>query len=145
MNWKQEAIEKLEQYGAKKQSLQIIPGEIARLEAAASRLRGIQTDSVSVKTSGSRHEDALLSNIMQREALDWSLDQAKQWVCQVDAGLSVLNAEERQILDRFYINGEKGAADDLADDLAMDVKTVYRRKDAALRRFTIALCGCVES
>ena len=145
MNWKQEAIEKLEQYGAKKQSLQIIPGEIARLEAAASRLRGIQIDSVSVKTSGSRHEDTLLSNIMQREALDWSLDQAKQWVCQVDAGLSVLNAEERQILDRFYINGEKGAADDLADMLAMDVKTVYRRKDAALRRFTIALCGCVES
>lgn len=145
MNWKQEAIEKLEQYGAKKQSLQIIPGEIARLEAAASRIRGVRTDSISVKSSGDRHEDALLSNILQREELDWSLDQAKQWVCQVDAGLSVLNTEERQILDRFYINGEKGAADDLADMLAMDVKTVYRRKDAALRRFTIALCGCVES
>lgn len=145
MNWKQEAIDKLEQYGAKKQSLLIIPEEIARLESAASRLRSIQTDSISVKSSGTRQEDALLSNIMQREALDWSLDQAKRWVCQVDEGLSVLSAEERQILDRFYINGEKGAADDLASDLAMDVKTVYRRKDAALRRFTIALCGCLES
>ena len=145
MNWKQEAIEKLEQYDARKQSLRSIPAEIARLESVAQRIRSAQTDGVSVKSSGGGREDMLLNNIVQREELNWSLEQAKQWVGPVDSGLDVLNDEERMILDRFYIQGEKGAADRLAGDLAMDVKTVYRRKDAALRRFTIALWGCVES
>lgn len=145
MNWKQEAIERLEQYDARKQSLRSIPAEIARLESVAQRIRSAQTDGVSVKSSGGGREDMLLNNIVQREELNWSLEQAKQWVGLVDSGLDVLNDEERMILDRFYIQGEKGAADRLAGDLAMDVKTVYRRKDAALRRFTIALWGCVES
>ena len=145
MNWKQEAIEKLEQYDAKKQSLRSIPTEIARLESVAQRIRSAQMDGVAVKRSGGGREDMLLNNIIQREELNWSLEQAQQWVGLVDSGLSVLDDEERLILDRFYIRNEKGAADRLAGDLAMDVKTVYRRKDAALRRFTIALWGCVES
>ena len=145
MNWKQEAIEKLEQYDARKQSLRSIPAEIARLESVAQRIRSTQTDGIAVKSSGGGREDMLLNNIIQREELNWSLEQAQQWVGLVDSGLSVLDDEERLILDRFYIRSEKGAADRLAGDLAMDVKTVYRRKDAALRRFTIALWGCVES
>ncbi len=145
MNWKEEAIEKLEQYQARKQSLRIIPAEIARLEAAASAMRSMSFDKPNVKRTASSAEDVLLSNLMKRDALQQSLEQAERWVDIVESGLDVLNSEERMILERFYICGEKGAADRLAGDLAMDVKTVYRRKDAALRRFTIALCGCVES
>jgi hypothetical protein len=48
-------------------------------------------------------------------------------------------------LERFYIKPEKGAADRLASDLNLDVKTVYKRKDAALRHFTVSLYGGVES
>ena len=145
MNWKQEAIEKLEQYDARKQSLRSIPAEIDRLESCARQIRGAQTDGVTVKSSGSGREDMLLNNIIQREELNWSLEQAQKWVGLVESGLSVLSEEDRLILDRFYIQSEKGAADRLAGDLCLDVKTVYRRKDAALRRFTIALWGCVES
>ena len=145
MNWKQEAIERLEQYTAKQQSLTLIPEEIKRLESVAARLRGVQMDGVSVKRTDTRREDGMLNNIVQREELGWALEQAQKWVDQVDTGLSVLDSEQKMILDRFYIHAEKGAADSLAGDLAMDVKTVYRRKDAALKRFTIALWGCVES
>lgn len=145
MNWKQEAIEKLELYDAKKQSLRSIPTEIDRLESLTRQIRGCRTDGIAVRSSGGGREDMLLNNIIQREELNWSLEQAQKWVGLVEAGLSVLNDEDRLILDRFYIRSEKGAADRLAGDLCMDVKTVYRRKDAALRRFTIALWGCVES
>ena len=145
MNWKNEAIDKLEQYEAKKQCLLTIPGQINMLETAVNRMRSMNFESPVVKSSKGRNEDILLSNMVQREELNWSLAQARQWVAQVESGLSVLTKEERMILDRFYIYGEKGAADTLAGDLCVDVKTIYRRKDAALRRFTIALWGCVES
>ena len=145
MNWKNEAVEKLEQYTAKKQSLKSIPIEIAQLASTAEGLTGARTDKIAVKASGSGREDILLSNIVKREELTLLLEQTQQWVQHVDIGLGVLNEEERLILERFYIYAERGAAERLAGDLSMDVKTVYRKKDAALRRFTIALYGCVES
>lgn len=80
-----------------------------------------------------------------REELRLSLDQAREWVKRVEEGLAVLTPEERLVLDRFFIHPEKGAADRLAGDLHLDVKTVYRRKDAALLHFTISLYGGVES
>ena len=145
MNWKNEAIEKLEQYEAKKQAIETIPEEIARLASAAHKIRSGTPSEVSVIGSGSKREDALLNNIVKREELNWSLEQARKWICIVETGLNVLNEEERTILERFYIHAEKGAAEKIAYDFAMDVKTVYRRKDSALRRFTLALYGCMES
>ena len=145
MNWKYEAIEKLKLYEAKKQSLGSIPVEIERLESAMKSIRSATADGSPVKGGGSGREDMMLSNIVHREELERSLEQAKKWVAMVDAGLEILSAEERLILDRFYINPEKGAADRLSSDLGVDVKTVYRRKDAALRHFTICLYGGTES
>ena len=145
MNWKYEAIEKLKLYEAKKQSLGSIPVEIERLESAMKSIRSATADGSTVKGGGSGREDMMLSNIVHREELERSLEQAKKWVAMVDGGLEILSAEERLILDRFYINQEKGAADRLSSDLGVDVKTVYRRKDAALRHFTTCLYGGTES
>lgn len=145
MNWKFEAVDKLKQYEAKKQSLHSIPEEIRRLESAMQSIRSATADGTPVKGGGSGREDMMLSNIVHREELERSLEQAKIWVELVDAGLEILSDEERLVLDRFYIHPEKGAADRLAGDLMVDVKTVYRRKDAAIRHFTVCLYGGTES
>lgn len=145
MKWTTEAIEKLRQYEAKKQSLRCIPDEIRSLEAAARGIRSATSDGTPVSGGGSRREDMLLNNIILREELRLSLDQAREWVKRVEDGLAVLTPEERLVLDRFFIHPEKGAADRLAGDLHLDVKTVYRRKEAALLHFTISLYGGVES
>lgn len=145
MNWKTEAVDKLKQYEAKRKSLQNIPMEISRLESDMVRIRSASADGTPVNGGGSGREDMMLSNIVHRQELERSLEQAKTWVALVDAGLEILSAEERKILDRFYINPAKGTADRLACDFGVDVKTVYKRKDAALRRFTICLYGCCES
>jgi len=145
MIWKREAIEKLDQYEAKKEALRLIPMEIQRLEAEAQGIRSAGAEGSPVRGGSESREDRLLSNIVRREELERSLEQARVWVALVDAALSLLSAEERDILNRFYIHAEQGAADRLAGDLHCDVKTVYRRKDRALRRFTISLYGGAEN
>ena len=145
MNWKFEAIEKLKQYEAKKKALQSIPDEIRRLESAMRSIRGATSDGTPVQGGGSGREDMMLSNIVHREELERSLEQAKIWVGLVDAGLEILSAEERQILDRFYIHPARGNVDRLCEDLSVEKPTVYRKKDCALRHFTICLYGCIES
>ena len=144
MNWKPEAVEKLHQYEAKKNSLSSIPEEIARLESVMTSVRSSTSDGTPVAGGGSRREDMLLSNIVLRGELERSLEQARKWVALVNAGLEILSAEERLILERCYIQPERGAVDRLAGELGVDIKTVYRRRDAALRHFTICLYGGVE-
>ena len=144
MKWKFEAIEKLKQYEAKKQSMTSIPEEIARLESAMQSIRSATADGTPVKGGGSGREDMMLSNIVHREELERSLEQAKMWVALVDAGLEILSAEERLILDRFYIHPAKGNVDRLCGELGVEKSQVYARKDAALHHFTISLYGCSE-
>ena len=144
MNWKSEAIEKLRQYEAKKRSLQNIPEEIRRLESAMKSIRSATADGTPVSGGGSGREDMMLSNIVHREELERSLDQAKKWVAFVDAGLEILTEEERLILDRFYINPAKGNVDRLCGELGIEQSSVYRRRDKAVHRFTVCLYGCCE-
>lgn len=145
MIWRQEAIEKLKEYEAKRLALKTIPLEIRRLELEMQSIRSATSDGSPVKGGGSGREDMYLSNIVRREELERSLEQAKIWVSLTEAALDLMNEEERLLLDRFFVHPERRAADRLAGDLNVDVKTVYRRKDAALRRFTIALYGGTES
>ena len=145
MTWKFEAIEKLKQYEAKKQSLRSIPEEIARLESAMQSIRSATADGTPVQGGGSGREDMMLSNIVHREELERALEQAQKWVALVDAGLDILSEEERLILDRFYVHSAKGNVDRLCGELGVEQATAYRYRDKALRHFTISLYGGTET
>ena len=144
MNWKYEAIEKLKQYEAKRQSLTSIPAEIGRLESAMQSIRSATADGNPVSGGGSGRENMMISNIVHRQALEKAEEQAKAWVRVVDGGLAKLSAEERLILDRFYMNPARGNVDRLCEELEIEKTQVYAKKDAALHRFTLALYGCTE-
>lgn len=144
MNWKYEAMEKLKSYNAKKQALRSIPEEITRLESEMRSIRSATSDGTPVTGGGSGREDRYLSNIVHREELSRSLEQAKVWVSLVDAGLAILSQEERLVLDRFYINPARGNVDRLCGEMGIEKSQVYARKDSALHHFTISLYGCTE-
>lgn len=145
MNWKSEAIEKLRDYEAHRQALDSIPLELERLGAAYTGIRAAKLDGTpTAQGSGNRREDAMLSNIVHRDELKRRLKEARLWVTQVDKALAVLDDDERLVLDRFYIHRTKGSIGELCERLNLEKSAVYRRRDEALRRFTLALYG-VES
>lgn len=145
MIWKHEAIDKLKQYEAKKLALKNIPIEIRQLELDIQSIRSADPDSSPVRGSGTGREDGLLNNIARRNELQTSLQQTALWIDAVDRAISSLSQEEYLILERFFIHQERKAADSLSSDLQVDIKTVYRRKDEALRKFTTALYGVAET
>lgn len=144
MNWKYEAIDKLKQYEAKRHALLTIPGEISRLEESMRWLRSAASDGTPAHGGGSGREDMYLSNIVRREELARSLELAQKWIEFVDKGLNFLAEDDRLILDRFYINPAKGNVERLCSELGCEQATVYRRREKALRSFTMALYGCTE-
>ena len=145
MDWKQEAAEKLMQYEARRQALENIPMEIHRLELEYTGLRSSVPDAIPTHGNGSRREDAMLTNIVRREELARQLESARAWVALTDGGLAALNEEDRLVLDHFYIHRHKGACETLQELLDREKAQIYRRRDRALRRFTMALYGGLES
>lgn len=144
MKWKTEAMEKLRRYDAMRQALRNIPEEIERLKDEVRSLRGIATDHTPVK-GGSRREDVLIDNVVQRQELEWTLKQVKRWLTVADRGLLALTPEERLVLQRLYLYPERGAMDRLCTELGMEQSSVYRKRDEALRHFTVAMYGFSET
>ena len=145
MNWKSEAIEKLRKYDAMRQAVLNIPEEIARLEIAACSIRSAKTDATPVKGGGNGREDMLLNNLVHRQELNWSYDQAQSWLKSTDRALSALTPEEKLVLHRFYICPERGSVDRLCSQLGVEQSSVYRKRDKALHKFTVALYGIAET
>ena len=63
----------------------------------------------------------------------------------MEKALDALTAEERLVLERFYINPHKGSVDRLCEELGVERTAVYKRKDAARERFTKLLYGAVST
>lgn len=145
MNWKVIAIDKLKDYGAKKIGIQNMREEIQDLEVRRRGIRSASADRIAVHGGGDGKEYAMLNSMTLQSELEINLLCTRKWVTRVERGLAVLEEDERTLLEKFYIHPERGAAERLAMDLGIDVKTVYHRKDRALRKFTIAMCGCSES
>ena len=141
MNWKNEAIERLTNYAAMVQAVENIPLELSRLEKASTGLRGCRTDKIRVSSSPSRQEDILLGNMIKQEALARSYENAKAWVDTTAKALSVLNSDEERILQQMYIYPQKGVVNQLCSELGMEQSSIYRKRDQALYRFTLALFG----
>ena len=146
MDWKTMAIDDLREYNARRQSLEILPMQIAEIDAEMTGIRSSgNMASVSVSGGSGSREDVLISRMVKKEKLQRNLDRAKLWVGFMDKGLAALTEDERHILDRFYINPAKGNVDRLCEELFVEKTALYKRKDAALRRFTVVLYGCAES
>lgn len=144
MNWKAEAKEKLRRYDAMRLATVNIPEEVARLEIDAQAIRSARTDGDVIVSSGSRREDALLNNIIHRQELLWTLEQAQHWLKTTDRALTALSSQEKLILHRLYIYPEQGAGERLCKELGMELSSIYRRRDKALKRFTLAYYGIEE-
>lgn len=145
MDWKREAADKLRCYEAKKTSIDRAVEEIHRLEDDMTRIRSATTDSTPVSGGTSTREDVMVNNIAHREELKLAIREARRWVKIVDSGLAILDEQERLVLDRFYISRCKDNVERLCGELGVEKSTIYRRRDSALRHFTLALYGVTET
>ena len=90
MNWKAEAKEKLKRYDAMRLATVNIPEELERLEIDAQAIRSAKMDAPTPGSNGNRREDAMINNIIHRQELAWTLQQAQIWLRSTDRALTAL-------------------------------------------------------
>lgn len=141
MNWKDEALHKLRTYGAMRQAVINIPEELERLEQEAQSIRSVQFDSPTVRSGGQKWENAMINNLVQRQELAQNFSQAQSLVRTTDRAMKALTPEEKLVLQRLYIFPERGGLNRLCEELGVEQSSVYRKRDKALQRFTMAYYG----
>ena len=143
MNWKEEAVEKLRRYRLMANSAQAIPRELERLVGEAQMLRAAPFGGGGGRRNVRSHEDRLLDNLTQRQELAAQLEQVESWVQFTGQALEQLDAQEQEILRRLYIEGADVTA--VSRELGMERSGLYRMRDEALKKLTLAMYGGMES
>lgn len=144
MNWAVLSVQRLKDYEKRKYALANIPEQIRSLEEQFVSIRAASTDATPVRDSSNRREDMLVYNIAKREELKHNLSIARREVKLTEKGLDALTEEEQRILELFFIRRPDNHIEKLCDELFTSKTELYRRKDEALKNFTIAVYGIVE-
>lgn len=145
MNWVREAESKLRDYSAKAQSLESVTERITQLNLEMSCVRSATMDGTAVHGGGNGREDALLNNIAERDELQRAKLSTTEWLEWVNGALTALSDTDKNLLDKFYVNRRKGHVERLCEEMHLEKAQVYKRKDAALRKFTLLLYGVTET
>lgn len=144
MNWKQEATERLRQLTVLQAACRNIPAQLKQLEQEACGIRAAGLEPVSGKGGFSRGDNRLLDNLVRRQELSWALERTQQTVQLTQKALKKLDRQEQQILYRLYISPEQKPLEGLCRELEMEKSSIYRHRDRALEKFTLAIYGLPE-
>jgi DNA-directed RNA polymerase sigma subunit (sigma70/sigma32) len=144
LNWKQTAAEELKDYGRRKESLTNIPERIRQINAELSSIKSAMSDSTPVKGGGNHREDHLIELIMMKGELEENLVLARRRVRLIERGLNGITEQERKILDMFYISRQRNYISRLCEELGYEERNIYKLKDAALRKYVLAMYGSMD-
>ena len=144
-NWSVFAVQRLRDLEDRKTAVDSITELIQTLEERFKAIRSATTDGSPVQGGNeNKREEMLIHNIATREELKRNLDIAKHEISITEKGLAKLTEEERLILTRFFIQKQRGHVERLCDELYISKTQLYKKKEAALKKFTMVCYGIVE-
>lgn len=143
MDWKREATDKLQQLERMRHSLRRIPVELEGLREEMKSLRSVDTAKAAVR-GGGWSDDRLINALAQIKELEGVRRRTQLWIRSVESALDTLVAEDRLLLEELYVKKD-GSVEGVCEALYIQPSSVYRRREKALREFTLAMYGAVES
>lgn len=143
MNWQKEAVNDLKTYQERVQGSISISERIKILEERYITLKGVSSGEP-VMGGTSKQEDKLINNIDERERLKAALNEVNRLIKLTDNALNSLSDKDKFILEMFFINRPHNYKDILCEKFHVEEAQIYRMKDAALKKYTIAMYGIVE-
>ncbi len=145
LNWSVFAVQRLRDLEERKTAAENITEQIKVLEQRFKAVRSATTDGTAVQGGSlNKREEMLIQNISMREELKANRDIITREIELTEKALEKLTEEERLILTRFFIKKSKGYIERLCEELYTSKTGLYKRKDAALKRFTMIFYGIVE-
>lgn len=143
MNWKKEAENDLRNYNRRKESLESMHERAQALKYQREAIKAV-SDCAPVQGGNIPQDEKQVNLICEQERLKFNLEAAQILVNNTEKGLTGLDDTERMVLDRFYISPIKNHVESLMVELNYEKSQIYRIKDSALYKFTVALYGITD-
>ena len=86
-------------------------------------------------------DSQLVDAIVETERLKTNIRIAQSLITLVDRGLSALSDDERYVLEKLYMSDCPRSTRALLERLGYSQRSLYRVRDRALRKFTLAMYG----
>ena len=141
-DWKKSAECDLKDYNKQKAAIKNLSDRIKVIDSNMTALKGKAFDSIPKRGGISHYEDHLIESIVLKDKLKRNLEFTKDCIELIDRGRGDITEEQRKILYMFYMGG--GGFRRVMDEFHIEQAMAYRRKDEALRDFTIAMYGIAE-
>ena len=90
---------------------------------------------------GRTNEDRLADGLDDINELKEIYVYTEDQVSLIDEGLSVLNEQERRIIEVFFMQTVKKKIDYLIEELMFERTTIYKLRDEALQKYTSVMYG----
>ncbi len=145
MNWQKEAINDLRCHEKRKAAMESLADEIRELRSRTYGSSAPAADAVPVQGGTSTAEGRWIAAIDELERKKEAYRITKRQVDAVERGLAVLDEQQRMVLNVFFVNRVQGGADYLVEKLNLERTRIYELRETALRNFTIARYGVVET
>lgn len=143
-DWKKAAEEDLKAYRYRARSVESLRDRLEEIERQIAEPRTAAPPGEGYKTG--RADDGRLDGLIdRREKLRRNQKYVRTWLAGVERGLSVLDERERAVIDAFFVARRENHVEYLCEQLHVERTTVYRIKDTALRKFTLARYGSMRS
>ena len=140
--WKKETIDRLRSYRAQQAAIINNAEMIEAARVRGMRLRSSSADATPVKGGATPREDAMLNMISDIDRYESQQKEAAYKVSVLKRALAILSEEDRHLLEVAYISEASGGVERLREEYGFDdARQVYRKLDAALEKFHIAMHG----
>ena len=138
MDWKKQAVEDLQSHELRQKGLQNIQRIVLANQAVRTQKR---PEEASALPAWSDHQ---LNFACEEARLRKLKDAAAGLVEAVEHALDMLTPEEKRVLEVFYIHRVPGHVAALMEELGYEQRQIYKMKDKALYRFTLAMYGLTD-
>lgn len=129
--WLQRDLERLPY---DKFSLQHQKDELEELIAEYSAIKATNYDKMPTGSGDNTQEEKLLSTIAKKTKLQEWIRATELHVQNMENLLATLSVEDRDIIEKTVINRKKNAEEEVAEEIGIERRQVYNRKNAILHQ-----------
>lgn len=125
-------------------ALRSLQEQIEFLESELTSCRTTSYDSIRLgRCMENLEEDRRLSIMAKLDDCRYRYRVLNEEMEQIDRGYAILSPYQQDLLETFFVSGEKNCAERIASRYYKERSAIYRDRKKALRRFTFAVYGVV--
>lgn len=140
-SYKDWLIEDLRSLERNRFAVEQLKAELKTLEARFTAIKATDYDKMPGSAGGNIQEDKMLTAIAKKDELEHDLKATTLHVEDMERLLTALEDDELTVVQKMFIQRQRGAAQKLGDELHLEKSQIYRIRDQALKKLAQARYG----